>query len=110
MLLHDANDVLLEAAKLAQYWQKQAASTALFASFTVVWLMLRLGYFPFVIVRSTIWEQVAVLGFQPPYYYMFNGLLCVLVGLHMYWFVMILKVVGLQLNTGRAHDVREDDS
>jgi hypothetical protein len=108
MLLHDVNDVLLETAKLLQYWRKEPAATCVFAFFTVVWLILRMGYFPFYIVRSTIFEQVAVLGYQPPYYFMFNGLLCLLVVLHVYWFGLILNVIRVKLNTGSAHDVRED--
>jgi hypothetical protein len=62
-----------------------------------------------VIVRSAIFEQVEVLGFQPPYYHMFNGLLCLLVCLHLYWFGLILRIVRIHLLTGDARDVREDE-
>ncbi len=43
MLLHDANDVLLEASKLANYWQYKRVANGLFATFVGVWMVLRLG-------------------------------------------------------------------
>jgi hypothetical protein len=62
-----------------------------------------------VIVRSTIFEQVEVLGFRPPYYFLFNGLLCWLLCLHVYWSWMIMRIVRLHLATGSPRDVREDE-
>jgi len=109
MVLHDANDVLMEAAKLAKYSKKEDLAVGLFASFTVAWLLLRLVCFPLLVIRSTLFELPKAIDLQTSMYYMFNGLLCMLLVLHWYWFSLILRVVWLTLTTGDAQDVREDD-
>jgi hypothetical protein len=43
MLLHDANDVLMEASKLCNYWQLKRAASGMFAAFVAAWAVLRLG-------------------------------------------------------------------
>lgn len=108
MLLHDANDVLMEAAKLAKYSKREDLSVGLFATFTVAWLLLRLVCFPAMVIRSTLWELPALLNVPAGSYYMFNGLLLMLLVLHCYWFSLILRIVWLTLTTGQANDVRED--
>lgn len=109
MLLHDANDVLMEAAKLAKYSKKDNLSVCCFAAFTVAWLLLRLLFFPLLVIRSTLFELPKVIDLQLPVYYMFNALLCMLLALHCYWFSLILRIVWMTLTTGDAQDVREDD-
>ncbi|WIA39479.1 hypothetical protein OEZ86_005577 [Tetradesmus obliquus] len=109
MLLHDANDVLMEAAKLAKYCKKEDLSLGLFASFVVAWLGLRLLAFPLMVIRSTLYELPSILGGKTNSYYMFNGLLLMLLVLHCYWFTLILRVVWVTLTTGQTQDVREDD-
>ncbi len=42
------------------------------------------------------------------YYYAFNSLLCILVAMHVYWFVLICKV-AVTVVGGAAKDVREED-
>lgn len=109
MLLHDANDVLMEAAKISKYCKKEDFSLGLFVVFFVAWIALRLVCFPLLVIRSTLLELPSALGGRPPIYYMFNTLLLMLFVLHCYWFTLILKVVWLTLTTGEAQDVREDD-
>lgn len=109
MLLHDACDVLMEAAKLAKYSKREDLATGLFASFTVAWLLLRLICYPLLVIRSTLFEYPKVIDVTPSTYYMFNALLCMLLVLHVYWFSLILRIVWLTLTTGNANDVREDD-
>jgi ceramide synthetase len=109
MLLHDANDVLMEAAKLAKYRRQEDLATGLFASFTVAWLLLRLVCYPLLVIRSTMFEFPKVIDVSLSVYYMFNALLCMLLVLHVYWFSLILRIVHVTLTSGGAHDVREDD-
>lgn len=109
MLLHDATDILMEAAKLLKYSRKEDLSVGMFAMFVVAWLLLRLTAYPLMVIRSTLFELPVVLGGRPPMFYMFNGLLLLLFVLHCYWFTLILKIVWLALTTGAANDVREDD-
>eukprot|EP00775_Hariotina_reticulata_P011992 gene11992-12136_t len=109
MLLHDATDILMEAAKLLKYSRKEDLSVGMFAMFVIAWLLLRLMAYPLMVIRSTLFELPVVLGGRPPMYYMFNSLLLLLFVLHCYWFTLIMKVVWLALTTGAANDVREDD-
>lgn len=109
MLLHDANDVLMEAAKLSKYTNREDLATGFFASFTVAWLLLRLVCYPLLVIRSTMFEFPKVIDASKATYYVFNALLCMLLVLHVYWFSLILRVVWIQLTTGTSHDVREDD-
>jgi ceramide synthetase len=108
MLLHDACDVLMEGAKIAKYCDREDLATVLFGSFSVAWLLLRLMFFPLVVIRSTIYESYKVVEWDSVYY-MFNGLLCMLLVLHVNWFRLILRIIYMQLVTGTAHDVREDE-
>lgn len=53
LALHDASDVFLEAAKVFKYSGNELGASALFGVFAVTWLMLRLVYFPFWVIRSS---------------------------------------------------------
>ena len=110
MLLHDAVDVLLEAAKVAKYCRAEDAATGIFAAFAVAWAALRLFVFPAMVVRSTLFELPAALGAgcTRPMWLGFNGALLALLALHVYWFGLILRVAYMKLATGQGRDVRED--
>jgi hypothetical protein len=53
LVLHDVSDVLLESAKLCKYSQMERSAATLFGLFTLSWVLLRLGLFPFWIIKST---------------------------------------------------------
>jgi hypothetical protein len=108
-MLHDVNDVIMEAAKIAKYCGHEALSTALFGAFVVSWAATRLTYFPWVIIRSVIVESPAVLGYRLPGYVAFNTLLCTLLAIHCYWFRLILNVIWRKVKLGDMQDVREDE-
>lgn len=50
-----------------------------------------------------------VLGHHPPYSLLFAGMLCMLVCMHVYWFVLLARIAILTVVTGRAKDTREDE-
>jgi ceramide synthetase len=54
MLLHDVSDVFLESAKLCKYGSRETAADLLFGGFMLSWAVLRLYYFPFVIVQHVV--------------------------------------------------------
>jgi ceramide synthetase len=61
-----------------------------FILFFVSWVLCRLLYFPLVIIRSTLAEPITLIarhhGIDPmPHYAIFNGLLLILLVLHIYW-------------------------
>mmetsp|Transcript_46250 Transcript_46250/g.118078 ORF Transcript_46250/g.118078 Transcript_46250/m.118078 type:complete len:282 (-) Transcript_46250:324-1169(-) len=108
MLLHDISDVFLEGAKLCKYAAREAAADGLFGAFMLSWAVLRLYYFPVVIVQHVVTESLQHLGDEASYY-TFSLLLCTLVVLHVYWFWLILRVAVNKLVTGKVDDVREED-
>jgi hypothetical protein len=54
-------------------------------------------------------ELPLVLGHHPPYSLLFAGLLCTLVCMHVYWFVLLARIAIMTAVTGRAKDTREDE-
>ena len=53
LALHDTSDVFLEAAKLFKYSEKEPAASVVVGLFAVSWLLLRLIYFPFWIIKTS---------------------------------------------------------
>ncbi|KAL9174176.1 hypothetical protein ABFS82_02G034600 [Erythranthe guttata] len=53
LALHDASDVFLEAAKIFKYSGKEVGASVCFGLFALSWLLLRLVFFPFWVLRST---------------------------------------------------------
>lgn len=113
--LHDASDVFLELAKLSNYSQFELGATLNFALFALTWLVLRILYFPLHVIRSTSIEVLSALRIYagmwwvPFVYYFFNSLLIMLYVLHLYWFVLILRVIHKQIFAGALKDARSDD-
>jgi hypothetical protein len=109
MLLHDANDIFMEGAKLAKYGQRETAAVACFGTFAVTWLLTRLLFFPLVVIRSVVMESRTYVPLGNTIWAVFSGLLCTLLALHCYWYALILRVAYTQLTMGEADDVREMD-
>eukprot|EP00897_Mesotaenium_endlicherianum_P002276 jgi/Mesen1/2076/ME000151S01339 len=111
--LHDASDVFLELAKLSKYSSFEIGANVNFGLFALTWLVLRLIYFPFYIIRSTSMETLQLLDRDtvggPPMYYFFNTLLIMLFYLHIYWWILIVRVVKKVTGGKIEGDVRSDD-
>ncbi|CAG9854287.1 unnamed protein product [Phyllotreta striolata] len=106
LLVHDCADIFLEAAKMAKYSGYQKVCDAIFALFTVLWIVTRLGIFPFWIIRNTSIDAPKIVPMFPAYY-IFNGLLILLLVLHCFWTYLILKIVHNSLNAGQMEgDIR----
>ncbi|CAH1102201.1 unnamed protein product [Psylliodes chrysocephalus] len=106
LLVHDCADIFLEAAKMAKYSGYQKICDAIFALFTVLWIVTRLGIYPFWIIRNTSIEAPKMVPMFPAYY-IFNGLLILLLVLHSIWTYLILKIVHNSLNAGQMEgDIR----
>ncbi|KAH0821138.1 hypothetical protein GEV33_001653 [Tenebrio molitor] len=101
LVVHDCADVFLEAAKVAKYADYHATCTAIFCFFTVVWVVTRLGIFPFWIIKHTLTDAMKIVP-DFPAYYTFNGLLLLLLALHCFWTYLILKVVAKVLGEGQV--------
>ncbi|XP_029361917.1 ceramide synthase 5-like isoform X1 [Echeneis naucrates] len=108
MCVHDASDIFLEAAKLANYAKYQKLCDGLFVVFSISFFLTRLVIFPFWIVYSVLFESWEIVG---PYqaWWLFNGLLLVLQTLHVIWFYLITRIAVKAIFKGKvSKDDRSD--
>ncbi|KAI3730530.1 hypothetical protein L1987_61700 [Smallanthus sonchifolius] len=116
LALHDASDVFLEVGKMSKYSGAEALASFSFILFVISWVVLRLIYYPFWILWSTSYEVVVSLDKEkhikegPLYYYVFNTLLYCLLVLHIYWWVLMYRMLVKQIqDRGKlSDDVRSD--
>lgn len=114
MFLHDVCDSPLEMAKLAKYAGQEALTNFLFVCFTVIWIAMRVVYFPVWVIWSVVWDSfAAVVGenghIDFPHWEIFTGMLVTLWLLHLYWTYVILQIAAAAVMQGSASDTREDD-
>ncbi|XP_015895274.3 ceramide synthase 1 LOH3-like [Ziziphus jujuba] len=116
LALHDASDVFLEVGKMSKYSGAEGLASGAFIIFVLSWIILRLIYYPFWILWSTSYEVLLTLEKEkhpidgPIYYYVFNSLLFCLLVLHIYWWVLMYRMLVKQIQA-RGHlsdDVRSD--
>uniref|UniRef100_A0A7E4UZF9 TLC domain-containing protein n=1 Tax=Panagrellus redivivus TaxID=6233 RepID=A0A7E4UZF9_PANRE len=118
LICHDISDIILEAGKLVRYYGSPSFITnCFFFAFLISWFVTRLGYFPFVLLRSGLFEAADLI--QPDYKILnlyqvphiprviILMLLCLLV-LHVFWTVIIMKIVIRSITVGEAADVRSE--
>ncbi|KAK4763027.1 hypothetical protein SAY86_008795 [Trapa natans] len=116
LALHDASDVFLEIGKMSKYCGAEGIASVSFILFVLSWIILRLIYYPFWIIWSTSYEVVQILDKEkhavdgPIYYYIFNTLLLCLLVLHIYWWVLMYRMLMKQVQSrGQiSDDVRSD--
>jgi hypothetical protein len=113
MFLHDICDSPLEMAKLAKYANREALTNAFFVFFTVLWIAMRVVYFPVWVIWSVIFiAKESVIGQDGvcwfPHWELFSGLLVFLWVLHVFWTYVILKIAVQAVSSGSADDTRED--
>ncbi|CAM6040363.1 unnamed protein product [Sphagnum compactum] len=116
LAIHDASDVFLEVGKLTKYYGLEIVPSIAFVLFALQWVLLRLIYFPFHVIWSTSYEVLQVLDTGsykqgPVLYYIFNTLLISLFVIHIYWWILIFRMLVKQVAArGRvSDDVRSDD-
>lgn len=117
LISHDVADIFLELAKLIRYRKCTALANIVFVVFLISWVLTRLIYFPFILVYNGIRDGPRLIQ---PDYEVFNFsqipyaprillllLLCLLV-LHVFWTVLIFKIVIRTITQGEAADIRSD--
>ncbi|GFZ21503.1 LAG1 longevity assurance-like protein [Actinidia rufa] len=103
LALHDASDIFLEIGKMSKYSGAEALASFAFILFVLSWIILRLIYYPFWVLWSTSYEVVLTLDKEkhkvdgPICYYVFNSLLFCLLVLHIYWWVLIYRMLVKQI-------------
>jgi len=114
LVAHDTNDVFLEIGKIFIYTKRDTLTKITFIVMLASWIITRLGIFPFMIIKSTMYESLDYIPWdiaQHLLYYEFNGGLCFLLVLHIYWFGLMLRIVHRNA-TGKEkgiQDIREKD-
>lgn len=117
LALHEGSDVFLEIAKISKYSGFQALASIFFSLFALSWFVLRLGYYPFWVLRSTSYEILMIaeefkdsMGGMMVHYFFFNALLYFLLLLHLFWGWKILRMLINQIRSkGQVgDDVRSD--
>lgn len=116
LALHDASDVFLEVGKMSKYSGFESIAAFSFVLFALSWVVLRLIYYPFWILWSTSYQIIMTVDKEkhpiegPIYYYMFNTLLFCLLVLHIFWWVLIYRMLVKQVqDRGKlSEDVRSD--
>uniref|UniRef100_A0A914W3K8 TLC domain-containing protein n=1 Tax=Plectus sambesii TaxID=2011161 RepID=A0A914W3K8_9BILA len=118
LLSHDISDILLAAGKLFRHGRTWVKTTnVLFVLFLISWILLRLGYFPLVVLRTALldaptfiqpsyrWQNIFQRPFVPRI--ILAMLLCLQV-LHLFWTFLIARTVVKTVTAGQAEDVRSD--
>uniref|UniRef100_A0A674N284 Ceramide synthase 5 n=1 Tax=Takifugu rubripes TaxID=31033 RepID=A0A674N284_TAKRU len=108
MCLHDASDIFLEAAKLANYAKYQRLCDGLFVVFSLSFFFTRLVFFPFWVIYTVLFDSWEIIG---PYraWWLLNGLLLVLQTLHIIWFYLIARIAIKAIFKGKvSKDERSD--
>ncbi|XP_048574838.1 ASC1-like protein 1 isoform X1 [Triticum urartu] len=114
LAIHDASDIFLEIGKMAKYSSCEWLAIVAFLLFVASWILLRLIVFPFWVLRSTSYEVPMILDkdnkIMSLYYYVCNSLCFTLLVFHIYWWVLIYRMLIKQIQC-RGHvgdDVRSD--
>ncbi|XP_048835181.1 ceramide synthase 6 isoform X2 [Brienomyrus brachyistius] len=108
MCLHDAADVLMEAAKMANYAKCQRLCNVIFVMFALVFTSSRLGVYPIWILNSTLFESWEIVG-PFPSWWVFNVLLFLLLVLHSFWSYLIVRIACRAVSRGKvSKDDRSD--
>jgi hypothetical protein len=110
LVVHDIADIFLESAKLFKYSGSKKISEMLFAGFALTWFITRLGIFPTWIIYSVTVDAPQLVQYFPAYF-IFNGLLSLLLLLNILWAYYILKVVYATVvgnSDSIANDIRSE--
>ncbi|XP_068899790.1 ceramide synthase 2-like [Tenebrio molitor] len=112
LVLLDCSDVLLELSKIMIYLGHDKTSFVTFFTFVLVWIVTRLGYFPFWVVRSYAQDAPRILPFLREYfvYYIIMTFVSILVIVFCIWTIFILKVVNNVLFIDKPFSDSRSDS
>ncbi|XP_076093560.1 ceramide synthase 5-like [Mytilus galloprovincialis] len=118
LCIHDQVDYLLAMAKIAIYCKKPLIADTLFVLFILVWIITRLGIYPYVILYSVYIDLPVYARELGPYVEMYDtctlmkfvkGALLVLQILHLIWTGLIVKSAAAKFTAGKIQDARSDN-
>ncbi|KAF2359174.1 TRAM/LAG1/CLN8 domain [Trinorchestia longiramus] len=110
LLLHECADIPLLLAKIFGYCKKHGLMDKMFVLFVLLWVVTRLGIFPFRLIRSTLLEAHVQENTFYPVYYIFNGLILSIFLMHLIWTYNIIQVIVRKFSSDHISDVRSSAS
>ncbi|NWY01478.1 CERS3 synthase, partial [Nothoprocta ornata] len=93
IFLHDTADFWLEAAKMLNYAHWEKTCNTLFVIFAITFFITRIILFPCWILRATLYQPTYYSTTPVIAYFLFNGQLLILQGLHLYWGYLIFRIL-----------------
>ncbi|KAL7641824.1 UNVERIFIED_CONTAM: hypothetical protein RMT77_007698 [Armadillidium vulgare] len=109
LLVHECADIPLLTAKVCGYVGHGSAMDFLFIIFILLWVITRLYLYPFWIMKNALFDAHRILNTMAPVYYIFNGLLVILLLFHLVWTFFILQIILKKIKTKETRDLRSDD-
>ncbi|XP_009955894.1 PREDICTED: ceramide synthase 3 [Leptosomus discolor] len=109
MFVHDTADFWLEAAKMFNYARWEKTCNMLFIIFAIVFFITRIILFPFWILRATLYQPTYYSTTPVIAYFLFNGQLLILQGLHLYWGYLIFRILRRFIFLKDLKDDRSDE-
>lgn len=126
LFVHDASDVAIDVLKMANYMALEGPggfflSEIAFVVNLITWTYYRLYLFP----KEVIWAStfgaserfIRDIDYDAPFvdrfpglYIMCVSLLCLLFVLHIYWYLLLLRILWKIVKANNAHDVRTPPS
>lgn len=108
LIIHDFADIPMEGAKITRYMRTSKLSSLVFFIFVICWVVSRLYFLP---TRVIYYSAFYALSMFPkfPAYYIFNGLLCLLQILHVFWTCLIARIAYNAIFVDGVRDLRESD-
>jgi hypothetical protein len=101
LVLHDVGEVIVDGSKLCVYIKAPMFIQALsYVALLVSWFYTRLYIFPLYVIHATWFEAPRVMGGYTNVIYGCNACLAFLLCLHIYWFLLIIRL-GYRILSGQ---------
>ncbi|XP_031411084.1 ceramide synthase 3 [Meleagris gallopavo] len=98
-----------QAAKMFNYARWEKTCNMLFFIFSIAFFITRIILFPFWILRATLYQPTFYSTTPVIAYFLFNGQLLILQGLHLYWGYLIFKILKRFIFLKDLKDDRSDE-
>jgi hypothetical protein len=113
LLVHDISDIPIDVMKMANYLKVEGPagffmSEIAYVTNMAVWIGLRLYLFPWKVMYSARVESITVANVPTLDWALFNGMLTLLLILHLWWTALMLRI-GYKVVTRGAHAAGEDE-
>ena len=115
LLIHDISDVPVDLSKLANFMKWKNSTILCFTLVLISWLVTRLGVLPFVILETIQTDSKIVYEDGPidqrhhdMYIHgFFRILVTCLLGLHIFWYFILIRIGYRLVTKGERHDLTE---